>query len=94
MDRRRRHAATQYAFVYQPGGAPHDNVYDDWPTLVAAMSAISGPKLLQFDNSFLSILIPTGTWDMDDVTWVGREKGPSGFGGGGFGAKSTANVAI
>jgi hypothetical protein len=35
---------SQYAFVYQPGGVPLDNVYDDWATLIAAMSAISGPK--------------------------------------------------
>lgn len=65
---------SQYAFVFQPGGVPLDNVYDDWATLVAAMSAISGPKLLQFDNSFSAILIPTGTWSVDDVTWVGRER--------------------
>jgi len=65
---------SQYAFVFQPGGVPHDNVYDDWATLVAAMSAISGPKLLQFDDSFSSILIPAGTWDVDDVKWVGRER--------------------
>jgi hypothetical protein len=72
-------AATQYAFVYQPGGVAHDNVYTDWPTLITAMSAISGPKLLQFDNSFNSILIPTGTWSVDDVTWVGRERQNTGF---------------
>ena len=65
---------SQYAFVFQPGGVPLDNVYDDWATLVAAMSVISGPKLLQFDNSFSSITIPTGTWSVDDVTWVGRER--------------------
>jgi hypothetical protein len=67
----------QYAFVYQPGGVPHDNVYDDWTVLVSAMSAISGPKLLQFDDQFGTLSVPVGTWDMTSTVWEGVDKGPT-----------------
>lgn len=67
-------SATQYAFVFQPGGTPSANVFDDWATLVGAMSAVDGPKLLQFDDQFLSIVIPSGTWDMTDTVWEGIDK--------------------
>lgn len=66
--------ATQYAFVFQPGGTPGDNVYDDWTLLNTAMAAVRGPKLLQFDDQFAAISIPAGTWDMTDTVWEGIDK--------------------
>jgi len=68
-----------YAFVYQPGGTPHDNVFDDWTLLDVAMSAISGPKLLQFDDQFAALSIPAGTWDQTSTVWEGRGRGPGLF---------------
>ena len=35
-------SSSQYVFVYQPGGVAVDNVYTDWPTLYAALSAVKG----------------------------------------------------
>ncbi|MBT8452966.1 MAG: hypothetical protein KJO40_13440 [Deltaproteobacteria bacterium] len=62
----------RHCFVYQPGGVAQANVYTDWATLVAAMSAVDGAKTLCFDNSIVSpIPIPVGAWDMSDVTWRG-----------------------
>lgn len=63
---------TQYVFVYQPGGTQADNVYTSWSDLVAAMSAVTGFKILEFDNTQnggANIEVPAGTWDMTDVSW-------------------------
>ena len=65
---------TQYAFVYQPGGTPGANVYDNWTALCARLSLVAGPKLLQFDDQFMPIVIPSGTWDMTDTVWEGVDK--------------------
>ncbi len=66
---------TIYAFVYQPGGTPNNiNVFSDWDLLTTAMGAVAGPKLLQFDDQFLPVTIPAGTWDMTDTVWEGIDK--------------------
>jgi len=62
-------------FVFRPEGIPQDNVFNDWPALVAAMSSVEGRKMLEFDDSLLPpalhCKIPPGTWPMTDVTWAG-----------------------
>ena len=64
-----------YAFVFQPGGTPNNtNVFNDWGPLMTALGAVAGPKLLQFDDQFLPIAIPAGTWDMTDTVWEGIDK--------------------
>jgi hypothetical protein len=63
-------------FVFQPGGTPGGNVYDDWQTLVDACNAIQGRRFIEFDNQFNTITIPDGTYDMYDVVWIGT---PIGF---------------
>ncbi len=63
-----------YAFVFQPGGTQEANVYTDWNDLMAALGAVLGPKLLQFDDQFSSITIPAGTWDMTDTVWEGVDR--------------------
>lgn len=61
-----------FIFVFQPGGVQEDNVYTDWAALVAAMQAVEGLKVLQFDDTFVSpAVIPPGIWDMTDVEWFG-----------------------
>lgn len=67
-------SGTTYAFVFQPGGTPGANVFDDWMLLNTAMAAVRGPKLLQFDDQFSAISIPAGTWDMTDTVWEGIDK--------------------
>jgi hypothetical protein len=56
-------------FVFQPGGTPGGNVYDDWATLMAAVAtAPAGYKMIAFDESFNNILIPEAgsPWDVTD----------------------------
>lgn len=60
--------------VYRPGSTQNDNgVYGDWTQAVAALSMMSSPKYLYFDDSVEgtnNIVIPTGVWDMTGVTWI------------------------
>ena len=64
---------TQYTFVFQPGGAPGANVFDNWTALTAVLGTVQGPKLVQFDDTFSSpCVIPPGAYDMTNVTWTGN----------------------
>jgi len=58
-------------FVYQPGGSAGGNVYTDFATLYAALSAASGFRRLVFDATFAGgpMLLPVGTYDFTDVKW-------------------------
>ena len=62
---------TQYTFVFQPGGTALGNVFTDWNLLVAALSTVKGPKIVEFETTFATCIIPSGGYDMTDVTWVG-----------------------
>ena len=59
-------------FVFRPGGTPHDNVFSDWSLLMAALSAVEGRKILEFDDSVITpCVVPPGIWNMRDVVWAG-----------------------
>jgi hypothetical protein len=60
-------------FIYQPGGVAVNNVYTSWSNLVAALGLVYGRKIVMFDDSVTSPCpVPPGTYDMKDVTLVGR----------------------
>jgi len=60
--------------VFQPGGTPSGNVYDDWATLYAVLLTIDGPKFIQLDDAFSSpINIPVGLFDLSNTLIVGRD---------------------
>jgi len=60
-------------FIFRPGGVTSGNIYGDWPSLVAAMGAFTGHRYILFDDSSTSpCVIPVGTYDMQDVVWLGR----------------------
>lgn len=76
--------ATQYSFVYRPGGVAHDNVYTTWPALYAALNLAAPvspqgnrpPTLIQIDDSVVSpapVVIPAAAspYNLDGVTFVG-----------------------
>ena len=67
-------AAKQYAFVYRPGGVAGDNVYTTWPTLMAAVAAVQGPKVVQLDGTAGALTVPAGAWNIQDVTFVSRDQ--------------------
>jgi hypothetical protein len=68
-------AEPRAGFVLRPGGTPGLNVYDDWPSLMAAVAAVDGPKSVLLDFGLLPPLTffepPLGTWDMDGVVLEG-----------------------
>ena len=65
-------AGPGFLFVFQPGGVAGGNVFTDWPTLVAALAAQPGEKILQFDDRIVTpCVVPPGTWDMTEVEWFG-----------------------
>ena len=62
-------------FVFQPGGVPSGNIFDDWPTLLAAMALVDGPKTIAFDASivgFIAASLLSASGDMTQVTWQGN----------------------
>jgi len=61
-------------FVFQPGGAAGANVFTSWSSLMTALSAVSGPKWVEFDNRFGAVVIPAGgPYDMRDTILTGRK---------------------
>lgn len=61
------------AFVFQPGGTAGANVFTDWPSLMSALAAVSGPKWVELDDRFGAMTIPGGgPYDMRDTTIRGR----------------------
>lgn len=71
-------SSSQYVFVYQPGGVAVDNVYTDWPTLYAALSAVKGERLVEFDETFTSpCVIPAGVYALEDVIFTGNWSRPN-----------------
>lgn len=62
------------AFVYQPGGTAGANVYTSWAALYAALSIVSGPTVVQVDDSHVSpAVIPAGAgaYNLSGVSFVG-----------------------
>ena len=67
-------------FVFRPGGPAAGNVFNDWQSLINAMSTVEGRKILEFDDSLVAPLpcsIPLGVWAMKDVMWAGFGPRPS-----------------
>jgi hypothetical protein len=55
-------------FVYNSALTPSDNVFDDWSTLMTAISTIENPVEIFIQQSEV---IPSGTWDLTNVTITG-----------------------
>jgi hypothetical protein len=63
---------SQSTFVFKPGGIASDNVYNSWASLYSDFSQVSGPKIIQIDDSVTSpALIPSGSYNLMDATIVG-----------------------
>lgn len=62
-------------FVFRPLGTQVGNVFNDWPSLISAMSGVEGRKVIEFDDSLVAhdphCEIPAGQWPMKDVMWAG-----------------------
>lgn len=60
-------------FSFRPGatGTLPDNVFTDWNELMVAIGATQGIRVIYFDNSIQTPVIPTGTYDLTDVTFAG-----------------------
>lgn len=62
-------------YVFRPGDpvGPHDHVFTDWATLIAAYNAqahFSGTII--FDDTFAAITLPAGVWSVTyDMVWSG-----------------------
>lgn len=55
--------APQTTFVFRPGGVASGNVYTSWTLLMADLSTVAGPKIIEFDSSSdpnVRCDIPTG----------------------------------
>src|SRR5512135_3328988 len=68
-------AAIGLAVVFRPGDplGSRQNVFVTWAETYAALQAVAGLGIvyLEFDDQFVSpCVIPAGTWDMTDVTWI------------------------
>jgi len=61
--------------VFRPGGVAAANIYTTWPTLMAALVTLDGPRTIEFDDSIVSpCVIPAGgPYDMTDTLWRGLE---------------------
>jgi hypothetical protein len=65
-------ATPTLAFVFRPGGVAGGNVYTTWPSLMAAVGPVQGPKVIQFDDTIISpVVVPAGTYDMMQTAWAG-----------------------
>jgi hypothetical protein len=63
---------TDNVFVLRPGGVAVGNVFTDWSALYARLTATAGAKAVLTDDSFAaSTPLPSGTYDLRDVTLVG-----------------------
>jgi len=66
-------AVVPTVFVFQDGGVASKNVYDTWAALYAVLSTVAGPKIVEIDDSVTSpCVIPAGTYDVADVTFVSK----------------------
>lgn len=53
-------------FVFQPGGSPIGNTFDDWEELVAAAKDEVGLVTIAFDDTFAACVIPAGDHDLEN----------------------------
>jgi hypothetical protein len=60
------------SFIFQPGGTPGDNVYDDFALLYADASAADNP-VVKIDAQFGTVTMPAGTYNFSG--WTFRSAG-------------------
>lgn len=65
---------TTYPYIFRPGGVALGNVFTSWAALYAVYSTNSGPRLIQFDNTFSAITIPAGAYDFTSTILEGRDR--------------------
>lgn len=59
------------SFVFQPGGTAGSNVYTTWSSLYTALNTLKGQRTIFFDDTFTSITIPAGTYNLQGVVFLG-----------------------
>lgn len=66
-------------FVFRPTDPnPTTNVFADWASLLAAVNAVAGPKVVFLDDSLAPIVIPAGPSDLSNVLLMGNPQlGPT-----------------
>lgn len=57
-------------FVLRPGIPAHGNVFADWPSLYAELSATAGSKTVVIDDGVAGVFVPAGAYDLTDTTLV------------------------
>lgn len=59
-------------FVFRPADplGDHANIFVTWPSLMAAVQGIAGPKRVQVDPSLAAANTTAGTWNVDEVTFT------------------------
>ena len=66
----------EHVFVLQPGGVAAGNVFTDWATLYAKLSATEGKKKVFIDDTFAaSTPVAAGTYDLRDTMLVAGDAG-------------------
>ncbi len=60
--------------VFQPNGTAGGNIYTDWGDLMVAMGDTTGPKIVEFDDTYGVCTIPAGTYDLNYNTILRSNK--------------------
>lgn len=63
-------------YIFQPGGTPSGNLYDNFGTLYTAASADTAPITVLLDDSLATVEIPAATYDFDGWTFKARGLSP------------------
>ena len=69
---------TSHQFIYNSSGSQGGNRFNDWSDLMTALTGEEGPKIILFEQDET---IPSGSWDLTDVTLRGNrlDSGSGGF---------------
>lgn len=59
------------SFVYRPGGVAVGNIYSNFATLYTAFNAVSGLRIIVFDDSLAPCAIPVGTYSFAGADALG-----------------------
>lgn len=54
-----------HVLTFQPGGTAEGNTFTDWSLLMVAFGETSGEIAIVVDDTFGSVIIPTGAWDLE-----------------------------
>lgn len=71
--------ADRSSFTFRPGVAASGNAYSSWATLYAALILTTGARFIYFDdsNGAQTVTIPSGTYDLTGVTFIGAADNPT-----------------